>query len=80
MENSVNIKVKVEDPLIFNTVYQTIVIEVNGTDTPRGQVSIKKTNDEIHLTIEAEDFVALRALSNSLLRLMKTSLEISSKI
>lgn len=80
MDNSITIKVKIEDTAILESVYQTIVVEVDGIDIPRGNVSIKKTTGHLHLDIEAEDFVALRALSNSILRLVKISLEISETI
>ena len=80
MENSVAIKLKIEDPVILESVYQTIAVEVGGIDIPRGNVSIKLTDNHLHLDIEAVDFVALRALSNSILRLVKISLEISETI
>lgn len=76
VNNQVDIKIEVENEVSLESVYQTMKIEMKGIRTDRGSAEIRKDNNAILLTIKADDFVAIRALTNSTLRLIKTSLEI----
>ena len=72
--------IEIEDEAVLESVYQTILIEAEGTKTDRGSAEIIKIDNSLIVKISATDFVALRALTNSMMRLLKTSLEIAESI
>ena len=49
-------------------------------DVSRGNITIRNTDTELSIMIEAEDIVALRAALNSYLRLTKLAIETQEAI
>jgi len=64
------------DREIRDVLYHSLVPEVATTITPRGKVNITTPSaDTLLIEIQARDFVMLRALVNSYLRLLKVITE-----
>ncbi len=80
VENSVEIRINIDNDDILRSVYQTLLVEMKGVQTDRGRAEIKLDNNTLLLIITATDFVATRALTNSTMRLIKTSMEINETL
>lgn len=74
--HSVDFKITIDDNRARENLLQNLDLELQDTGTDRGSVRIAELASQLHIVVEAEDLVMLRALSNSVLRIMKTSLEI----
>jgi tRNA threonylcarbamoyladenosine modification (KEOPS) complex Pcc1 subunit len=60
----------------LETIYQTLKIETSEKDIKRGFMEIYKNELDLTIRISADDLVAARSLSNSILRLLKTSTDV----
>ncbi|MDH5401263.1 MAG: KEOPS complex subunit Pcc1 [Candidatus Heimdallarchaeota archaeon] len=76
MKNEIEIKIDFEDKITLETILSAIEVEVVQSDSDRASVELNWIETTLIIQIIASDFVALRALTNSIMRLMKTSLEI----
>lgn len=78
--NTLEINLTIEDPKLRNTIYDTIDVEMVATKTDRGYVKIDSHDNGIRLTIFGKDYVAVRAMTNSILRLVKTSVDVTETL
>ena len=78
--NIISIEINIPDKKLRETIFSTIVIETAATKTDRGEAKLELTEKGIHLTIEAHDVVATRAITNSILRLVQTSVDVVQSI
>ena len=78
--NTITIQLEVEDEQLLQTLYQTLLVEVEHTQTERGGADIQIVSQTLLITINGTDYVACRALSNSLLRLLKTRVDVIDKL
>ncbi|MCE7734680.1 MAG: hypothetical protein GPJ54_07380 [Candidatus Heimdallarchaeota archaeon] len=58
------------------SVLQTLKIETSEKDIKRGSMDIWQEDMDLVIKILAHDLVAVRSLSNSILRLLKTSTDV----
>jgi tRNA threonylcarbamoyladenosine modification (KEOPS) complex Pcc1 subunit len=64
----------------LDTVFQTLQVETSEKDLKRGKINIFKNNLDLKILVEADDLVAARSLSNSILRLLKTSTDVVNMV
>lgn len=64
------------DPSIAENLYKILIPEVKSTKTKSSKISIKIEDGCIYLEIEAKTIAGLRALLNSYLRWVSTSMEL----
>ena len=76
MSCEINIRVsfKLEEQLILTL--ETLEVETSEKDIKRGSMEVHKEDLDLVIKISAEDLVAARSLSNSILRLLKTSTDV----
>ena len=76
MPSEINIKVtfKLKENLL--SVLQTLKVETSEKDIKRGSMDIWREDMDLVIKINADDLVAARSLSNSILRLLKTSTDV----
>lgn len=58
------------------SVLQTLKVETSEKDIKRGSMDVWQEDMELVIKIIADDLVAARSLSNSILRLLKTSTDV----
>jgi len=63
------------DPVIAENLYKILIPEVKTTKSKHSRVSIRSENGVLYLDIEAKTIAGLRALLNSYLRWIATSLD-----
>jgi len=78
--NTITIEVELDDLELLDTLYQTIDVEMTATKTERGEASVKIIDQTLQVTIIAQDYVAARALTNSIMRLLQTSVDVAESI
>lgn len=80
-KNTIEISIRIKDENLLDTLFRTIEIESKATeDFERGFVTISKKSDSLVVIIQANDLVATRAFTNSILRLIKTSVDVVNSI
>ena len=80
MLNEVNIRINILDGHILDSVFNALQVETTAKEIERGNLQLDKTATDLIITINAVDFTATRALTNSIMRLVKTSLDIANEI
>ncbi len=78
MVNRVKIEFIIPDEKKLSTIFQAIKIEMSAKDVRRGEFLIELDANKLIISISADDLVATRALTNSVLRLVKMSDEVFS--
>lgn len=76
-----NIKIFVKDEQFRKTLYLALLPDINSIVSDRIKVDIRLTEDSILLLFQAKDLISLRALVNSIFRLIysiETSLNVAS--
>lgn len=76
MSASSLLKIDFEDEVRASTLFASIIPEVKHTKPGIAKVSIAKEGGSILLKIEASSVASLRALLNSYIRWLSTSLEV----
>ena len=72
----IDIRVKFSDPHHLHTIVTTLKVEASEKEIKRGSINIHEQENNLLIQINADDLVAARSLSNSILRLLKTSVEV----
>ncbi|MCY3412551.1 MAG: CTAG/PCC1 family protein [Candidatus Heimdallarchaeota archaeon] len=80
MKNSVSIRIEIQDEAVLHATLETMKVEMKGVVTDRGRAEISREGNILCMQIFGRDFVALRALTNSTMRLLKASMEIAEQI
>lgn len=80
MVNSVDIEIEIDDLKLLSTLYQTLLVEMEATRNERGFAQVEIEGIKLVIKINAEDYVAARALTNSILRLAKASVDVANSI
>ncbi|MHA2252866.1 MAG: KEOPS complex subunit Pcc1 [Candidatus Kariarchaeaceae archaeon] len=78
MTNSVEIQITIPNPDVLLSIYTAIQVETNATEINRGSIHLRIRDSELVVSVIAEDLVATRALTNSIMRLIKTSVDVAS--
>jgi tRNA threonylcarbamoyladenosine modification (KEOPS) complex Pcc1 subunit len=78
--NSIDIKIEIPDLKLRSTLYHTLLVEMEATKNERGYAEIGIIENKVCIKIIAVDYVAARALTNSILRLAKASLDVAGSI
>jgi tRNA threonylcarbamoyladenosine modification (KEOPS) complex Pcc1 subunit len=78
--NNISIEIEIGDKRLRSTLFQTLQVEMAATRNERGFAQIEIEEDILCIKIMAEDYVAARALTNSILRLAKTSIDVADSI
>lgn len=78
--NTISIDFEVESAQLKNTLYRTLEVEMQAALNERGHATISITETGLKLEIKAKDLVATRAITNSILRLLQTSLDVVGSI
>ena len=76
LPSKINIRVtfKLQEHLL--SVLQTLKVETSEKDIKRGSMDVQREDMDLVISIFADDLVAARSLSNSILRLLKTSTDV----
>ena len=80
MLNEVNIRINIPDTDVLYSVFSALQVETTAKEIERGTLELNKTETDLIITVNAVDFTATRALTNSIMRLVKTSLDIAKEI
>ncbi|MHA2171640.1 MAG: KEOPS complex subunit Pcc1 [Candidatus Kariarchaeaceae archaeon] len=80
MENEVTIRISIPDEHILDSVFSALQVETTAKEIERGNLQLNKTDTDLIIIVNAVDFTATRALTNSIMRLVKTSLDIANEI
>ncbi len=75
--NKVAITFNFREKKIADLMYDSINIEIGSSKTKRGKANIEKDETKLIIEIIADDLIAMRAIMNSILRLLGTSYDIS---
>ena len=78
--NKVEIEIDIEDEQLRNTLYTNLDVETQATKTDRGFASAEINGSKLIITIEAQDYVAARAITNSMMRLLQASVDVAESI
>lgn len=78
--NSIDIKIEIPDSKLRSTLYHTLLVEMDATKNERGFAEIEINENDVCIKIIAVDYVATRALTNSILRLAKASVDVAGSI
>ncbi len=76
----IRIELSVENSDLLNVLYTSLLPELREFRTKRGRVNLLKNNDRLVILIEGGDLSILRALANSVLRLIGATLETLNKL
>ncbi len=80
MQNSIDIRIDIIDKQLLKTVYSAIVVETNAKEIERGKFQIRIDESSLIIKVKGADFVATRALTNSIMRLVKMSIDVGTTI
>ncbi|MHA2090597.1 MAG: KEOPS complex subunit Pcc1 [Candidatus Kariarchaeaceae archaeon] len=80
MANEVTIRINISDEDILDSVFSALQVETTAKEIERGNLQLNKTETDLVIIVNAVDFTATRALTNSIMRLVKTSLDIANEI
>jgi len=76
----IRIELSVENSDLLNVLYTSLLPELREFRTKRGRVNLLKNNGRLVILIEGGDLSILRALANSVLRLIGATLETLNKL
>ena len=76
MPNTIDTRFTISDMDARMTIYNSLVMEKKSADTERARLEIELDGDELVVRVFGEDLVATRALFNSIMRLVKTSVDV----
>lgn len=76
MPCKIEIQVGFSDSKHLHAVVNTLKVEASEKEIKRGIVNVSGEENNLLIHIHADDLVAARSLSNSILRLLKTSTEV----
>ena len=76
MPNTIDTRFTISDMDARMTIYNSLVMEKRSADTERARLEIELDGDELVVRVFGEDLVATRALFNSIMRLVKTSVDV----
>ena len=76
--HKLSLKITIQDQIERASALQNLLIEASESRTKRANFSAKEVDIQIIVEIEAKDLVMLRAFSNSVFRILKTSLEVTN--
>jgi len=68
--------ISIGDPTIAEKLYRILLPEVKTTKSKQSKISIRRDNGVIYIDIEAKTIAGLRALLNSYLRWIATSIDL----
>lgn len=80
MKNTIDLKIEIPNESERQTILQSIQVELNEQINKRATVQISEEDTLIHILATATDLVALRALMNSTLRLVKTISDVTNSL
>lgn len=80
LTNQIKISISVENKKQLQAVFSAILVESKSIEITRGNIQIEISGIDLIIIIQASDLVATRALTNSIMRLVKTSLDITQLI
>lgn len=73
-EINIRVSFKLQEQLMLTL--ETLKVETSEKDIKRGSMDVHQEDKDLVIKISAEDLVAARSLSNSILRLLKTSTDV----
>ncbi len=76
LPSEIKIRVTFDSHEHLSSVLQTLKVETSERDIKRGSMDVWEENMDLVINILADDLVAARSLSNSILRLLKTSTDV----
>ncbi len=76
MPNTIDTRITILDEGARMTLYNSLVMEKKSADTERARLEIEVDGDELVIRVFGEDLIATRALFNSIMRLVKTSVDV----
>jgi len=78
--NTITIAIDIDDPKLRHTLHTTIEVEMEATRTDRGEARTEIDGKTLRIIIHAEDYVAARAITNSIMRLLQASVDVAESI
>ncbi|MHA2501362.1 MAG: KEOPS complex subunit Pcc1 [Candidatus Kariarchaeaceae archaeon] len=78
--NTISINLDVPSEQLKRTLLHTLEVEMEATKSERGEASIEISDTGLLIHIMATDLVATRAITNSILRLLQTSVDVAETI
>ncbi|OLS24460.1 MAG: hypothetical protein HeimC2_22660 [Candidatus Heimdallarchaeota archaeon LC_2] len=72
----IEILVEITDSNNLQAIVNTLKVEASEKELKRGAIEVNAQDNNLIISIRAGDLVAARSLSNSILRLLKTSVEV----
>ncbi|RMG33734.1 MAG: hypothetical protein D6732_11545 [Methanobacteriota archaeon] len=78
--NSVLVTIEFENERELESQMKVLELEISQNISERAKVNLEKEKTVLHMRIESEDIIALRAFFNSMLRLMRSSVRIHNEI
>lgn len=72
----IEILVEITDSNNLQAIVNTLKVEASEKELKRGAIEVYAQDNNLIISIRADDLVAARSLSNSILRLLKTSVEV----
>ncbi|MFV2014462.1 MAG: KEOPS complex subunit Pcc1 [Candidatus Heimdallarchaeota archaeon] len=76
MPSEINIRIAFKSQEQLISVLQSLKVETSEKDIRRGSMDVWRADMDLVIRILADDLVAARSLSNSILRLLKTSTDV----
>lgn len=76
MPNTIETRITISDKDAIITIYNSLVMEKKSADTDRARLEIELDGDELVIKVFGADLIATRALFNSIMRLVKTSIDV----
>ena len=76
MPNTIDTRITIPDRDARMTIYNSLVMEKKSADTQRAKLEIELDDVELVIKVIGADLIATRALFNSIMRLVKTSVDV----
>lgn len=80
MKHDITTTIEILDKMLLDVIYNAIRIETKGSEIKRGRVEIEKNETQLIIKTFGRDLTSTRGLTNSIMRLVKTSIEVAEAI
>ncbi|MCH8907068.1 MAG: hypothetical protein IH840_08255 [Candidatus Heimdallarchaeota archaeon] len=76
MDHKVTTEIHIEDKQLLQTLFQAVRMESQASEIKRGHIVVEIEENKLIVTTYGKDLVATRGLTNSIMRLLKTSIDV----
>jgi tRNA threonylcarbamoyladenosine modification (KEOPS) complex Pcc1 subunit len=76
MPNTIDTRITIPEKDTRTTIYDSLIMEKKSADTERAKLEIELNGDDLVIRVIGTDLIATRALFNSIMRLVKTSVDV----